>query len=215
MTQQYLPPPHHQPYHGAPMPPQRSNGVATAGFVVALCGAVLSIIPLLGIVAWIVAPIGIVLSIVGLTRVGQLGGRGMAVSGVVLGVVGLFICLLWLIGFAAATTPTSGSTYTPPSYSYSAPSYSAPARSAAPSTSSMPSVNGPFTSGTYLVGTEIAPGQYRTDGDSFCGWSRNEDTSGEFDAIIANGLVNGPTTVTVQASDGAVEFSGSCVWTRR
>lgn len=215
MTQQYLPPPGHQPYYPPPMAPQRTNGMATAGFVVALCGAVLSIIPFLGIVAWIVAPVGIVLSIIGLTRVGQLGGRGMAVSGVILGAAGLLICMLWLIGLAAATTPPSGSTYTTPR-SYSAPSYSAPARSTVPTTQAMPSVNGPFEDGTYLVGSELTAGTYRTDGSGgSCYWERLRDTSGEFGAIISNQAVSGPSTMTVQSSDNAVRFSGGCTWTRR
>ncbi|GLZ50283.1 hypothetical protein Acsp06_64680 [Actinomycetospora sp. NBRC 106375] len=143
MSQPYLPPgqhpsypPHQAPYHGAqyqaqypaqyPAPyaatvaPQASNGLATGGFVVALCGAVLSIIPFLGIVAWIVAPVGLILSIIGLTRSAQQGGRGLAISGVVLGAAALFICLLWVIGLAGASS-TSGSTYSTSGYSYSAP----------------------------------------------------------------------------------------------
>jgi hypothetical protein len=81
---------------------RRSNGLATAGFVVALCGALLSLVPFLGIVAWVVAPVGLVLSIVGYGRSAVSGGRGLAVAGLVLGAAGLVMCFLWMVGFAAA-----------------------------------------------------------------------------------------------------------------
>ena len=217
MTQPYTPPPGHPPYYPPPMPPQRSNGLATGGFVVALIGAVLSIVPFLGVVAWVIAPIGLILSSIGLTRARQQGGRGLALSGVVLGLVALVICSLWLIGFVGASS-TSGSSSSSSGYRYSAPTYSAPTRSveSAPTTSAMPSVNGPFEDGTYLVGSELAAGTYRTDGSGgHCYWERLRDTTGEFDAIIATEAVSGPSTMTVQATDGAVKFRGGCTWTRR
>jgi hypothetical protein len=80
----------------------------------------------------------------------------------------------------------------------------------------MPSVNGPSDDGTYLVGSELAAGTYRTDGSGgHCYWERLRDTSGEFDAIISNQAVSGPSTMTVQGSDAAVRFTGGCTWTRR
>ena len=77
---------------------------------------------------------------------------------------------------------------------------------------------GTYTAGTYVVGSDIEAGSYRTDGPTSgrsCYWSRERDTSGDFDSIIANGNAQGPTTLTVRGSDGAVQFSGSCTWTRR
>jgi hypothetical protein len=70
--------------------------------------------------------------------------------------------------------------------------------------------------GTYLVGRDITPGSYRTTGptDSLpCYWARLKDTTGDFGTIIANGLPQGQTTITIKKGDGAVEFSGSCEWT--
>lgn len=79
-----------------------------------------------------------------------------------------------------------------------------------------PNPNGPFSSGTYIVREEITPGSYRTDGTgTSCYWARLRNTSGDFSAIIANGNISGPTTVTVSGSDGAVTFNGACTWTRR
>src|SRR3954469_2566048 len=95
MTFPYTPPPiQRPPFHNLP-PAQNTNGLATGGFVVSLCAAILSLIPVIGVVAWIVAPIGLVLSIIGIQRANRLGGRGLAVSGAVLGAIALVICSLW------------------------------------------------------------------------------------------------------------------------
>jgi hypothetical protein len=75
---------------------QQGNGAATAGGVIGIFGAVLSLIPLLGI--FIGIPLGIiaiVLSSVGLSRVARLGaGQGMAVTGLVLGILTVIFKLL-------------------------------------------------------------------------------------------------------------------------
>lgn len=109
-----------QPYQGQPYPPQysppqytppKSNGLATAGFVVALIGAVLALIPFVGVVSWVISPVGLVLSVVGLAMAGKRqAGRGLAVAGVILGVLGLIICGIYAAAFTSAleqvaTTP--------------------------------------------------------------------------------------------------------------
>ncbi|GAA4776861.1 hypothetical protein GCM10023200_06950 [Actinomycetospora chlora] len=214
MSSSFAPPPApQQPY--LPPPPRPNGGLATGGFVVALVGAVLALIPILGIVSWVLSPLGLVLSLVGLNRIPRGQGRGLGTAGAILGAVGLLICMLWASAFSNAVSSRSGT----PSYSSSSsssssyPSYSA----AAPATTSaMPSVNGPFGNGTYLVGSELAAGTYRTDGSGgSCYWERLRDTSGEFSAIIANDAITGPSTMTVRSSDQAVHFSGDCTWTRR
>jgi hypothetical protein len=193
--------------HYGGQPPQR-NGLATGGFVVALIGAVIALIPFLGIVSWVISPVGLILSAVGLALALRRGvGRGLSIAGVVLGIVGIVICSIYAASFAAAVngTTTAAENYAPTQV---APSAAAPAE-----TDTDPNT---FSGGTYVVGQDIPPGTYRTQGEgSFCGWSRNSDTTGEFDSIIANGIVQGPTTVTVKSSDGAVEFSGGCTWTKR
>jgi hypothetical protein len=214
MSSPFAPPPTpQQPYLP---PPRPSGGLATGGFVVALVGAVLALVPILGVVSWVLSPLGLVLSLVGLNRIprGQ-QGRGLGIAGAILGAVGLLICMLWASAFSNAMSSRSST----PSYSSSAPSsYSYPSYSAAAptTTSEMPSVNGPFGDGTYLVGHELAAGTYRTDGSGgSCYWERLRDTSGEFSAIISNQAVSGPSTMTVRGSDEAVRFSGGCTWTRR
>ncbi|MHC1557555.1 hypothetical protein ACR9E3_01280 [Actinomycetospora sp. C-140] len=188
--------------------PQQRNGLATGGFVVALIGAVIALIPFLGIVSWVISPVGLILSAVGLALALRRGvGKGLSIAGVVLGVVGIVICSIYAASFAAAV---NGTTTAAENY---APTQVAPSAPATAETDADPNT---FSGGTYVVGQDIQPGTYRTQGEgSFCGWSRNRDTTGEFDAIIANGIVQGPTTVTVRGSDGAVEFSGDCTWTKR
>lgn len=225
VTQQYPPPyqPHQQygapygpphpqpPYPQQQYPRQQTNGIATGGFVTALVGAVLALVPFLGIVSWVISPVGLVLSIVGLTAAARKNGtgRGLAVAGMILGAVGLLICFLWVIGFAGAVSEsnsrTTGTSYTAPSYSASAPT------SASPSTPA-----GSFGQGTYTVGAEIAPGRYRTAGAPessvfpFCMASRQ---GADGSAIgIPETTNEGPAYVTVRASDGQVEFTGDCVW---
>lgn len=216
MTQQY-PPPYqpYQPQYGPPPPyPQQqpSHGMATGGFVVALVGAVLSLIPFLGIVSWVISPVGLVLSIVGLTAATRKNGagRGLAIAGVILGGLGLLVCMLWAIGFAGAVSESQTGTST----SYTAPSSSAPSSAAAPTSAAAPA--GSFSQGTYTVGSEIAPGRYRTagapEGSIFplCMASRQR---ADGTAIgIPETTNEGPAYITVRASDGLVEFTGECVW---
>ncbi|HEY0691488.1 MAG TPA: hypothetical protein VGD71_20910 [Kribbella sp.] len=72
-----------------------------------------------------------------------------------------------------------------------------------------------FGAGTYLVGSEVAPGDYVTEGADFCYWERAKNTEGTFASIIANGNPRGHTTVTIKATDKAFEVTGSCTFTKR
>lgn len=97
------------PNYGAPQPPyapapqpQRSNGLATAGLVVGIIAAVFSFIPVIGVVAWGLAPIALVLSLVGLVKSGRAhNGRGKSIAGIVLSVVALIMCILYTALFTA------------------------------------------------------------------------------------------------------------------
>lgn len=73
---------------------------------------------------------------------------------------------------------------------------------------SLPNPN-TFGEGTYEVGVDIPPGKYRSPGGSGCYWER-QDKNGE---ILDNDLSDGPTVLTVQASDAYVKLS-SCTWTK-
>ncbi|MEV5300445.1 DUF4190 domain-containing protein [Amycolatopsis methanolica] len=105
----------HPPY-APPAHAQPKNGLGTAGFVLGLVGLVFAFIPLVGVVAWPLVIIGLILSIVGVSRAtkGAATNKGLAIAGVVCSAVGLVICILWTAVFGAAvdkvndSTPTSG-----------------------------------------------------------------------------------------------------------
>lgn len=69
--------------------------------------------------------------------------------------------------------------------------------------------------GVYEVGVDVAPGQYKTDGPSgsmgMCYWARSNNDSGEFEALITNGIVEGPGSLTINAGE-FVEISGEYTW---
>jgi len=80
------------------------NGLGTAGFVLGLLGLLFSFIPLVGVIAWPLVVVGLVLSIVGIARAGsgKATNRGLAIAGAVLSVLGLVICILYAAVFTQA-----------------------------------------------------------------------------------------------------------------
>ncbi|GAA3432206.1 MmpS family transport accessory protein [Kutzneria kofuensis] len=101
MSAPYFPPPATdvQPQG---QPPR--NGLGTAGFVLGLVGLLLSFIPFIGVVAWPLVIVGLVLSIIGIARAssGKATNRGLAITGAVLSVIGLVICILYVAVFTKA-----------------------------------------------------------------------------------------------------------------
>lgn len=77
----------------------QSNGMGTAGFVLALIGLFFSWVPLVGQAVWLV---GLILSLVGLGR----EPRGLAIAGTIISLIGLilFIGLMGCVGIAALGT---------------------------------------------------------------------------------------------------------------
>ncbi|MFF5840494.1 hypothetical protein ACFY74_03405 [Streptomyces massasporeus] len=58
--------------------------------------------------------------------------------------------------------------------------------------------------GEFVVGEDIKPGTYKTagpEGGFGCYWERAKNSSGEFDAIIANNNLNGPGRVTLDKGE--------------
>jgi len=62
--------------------------------------------------------------------------------------------------------------------------------------------------GLLLVGEDIPPGTYRGFGCSY--WERVSDASGEFDAIIANGNLDGDEHLTVTIRESDYGFDNRC-----
>ena len=79
----------------------QSNGLAVASLVLGILSIVFVWIPFVGLISWILAPVGLVLGLVALSKP---FGRGMAIAGTVCSGVGLLGCIGWvvLIGAAAA-----------------------------------------------------------------------------------------------------------------
>ncbi|KMS92201.1 MmpS family transport accessory protein [Prauserella rugosa] len=83
---------------------QPRNGLGTAGFVLGLLGLIFSPLPLVGIVAWPLVILGLILSLLGFFRAkrGEATNKGLALAGVVCSVIGLVICILWAAAFGKA-----------------------------------------------------------------------------------------------------------------
>ena len=80
-----------------------SNGMAVAGFVLALIAVFFSWIPVLG---WIIWLLGLIFSIIGIaTAKRKQSGLGLAITGLVLSLLGLII-LIALLVFAAGIIAT-------------------------------------------------------------------------------------------------------------
>jgi hypothetical protein len=211
--------------------PRQTNSAATAGFVIALVAAVVACIPLLGTISWLLAPVGIVFAIIGLSRATPSRaavGRTMAIWGIVLGVLALVICSIYVSAIAkSASTTTSSSSGYPAPYTYSAPApsytYTPPSYSSGGSNSSSSggSYTAPtadpntFSAGTYEVGTEIQPGTYKTTGSSWCYYERDKNLDGDLGSIIANDNVSGQGVMKVASSDKYIKFDGTCSWTKK
>lgn len=107
----YVPPPYYAPGHppqgyATPVPygfvphpvvvthvaaPSNSTGVA--GLVIGFIALLFSFIPVIGLIAWLLAPIGLLLSGIGMTK----SPKGAAIAGMILSGFALLICFAWLL----------------------------------------------------------------------------------------------------------------------
>ena len=81
-------------------PASKSNGIGTAGFVLALAALVLVWAPILNSILWL---LGLILSGVGVTK----QPRGLAIAGLCISLIGLVI-LLTIFGLFAASAAAAG-----------------------------------------------------------------------------------------------------------
>jgi hypothetical protein len=65
---------------------KESNGVGTAGFVLAICGVIFGWVPVIGWILWL---LGLILSIVGVTR----NPKGLAIAGLVISLIGIILLI--------------------------------------------------------------------------------------------------------------------------
>ncbi len=75
------------------MEKQLSNGMATAGFVLALITVFLGWIPVLGWILWV---LGLIFSSVGLAKAKKVEGKGkgLAIAGLVISLIGIVVIIL-------------------------------------------------------------------------------------------------------------------------
>ena len=76
-------------------PEKQSNGIGTAGFVLALIGLFLGWIPILG---WIVWTLGFIFSFIGVFKT----PRGLAIAGLAISLIGIILLLVVFAGIGAA-----------------------------------------------------------------------------------------------------------------
>ncbi len=84
----------------------QSNGLAVASLVLGILSILFVWIPFVGLVSWILAPIGLVLGLVALK---QPFGRGMAIAGSICSGIGLLGCIGWVVLIFAAASADIGS----------------------------------------------------------------------------------------------------------
>ncbi|MDP8929353.1 MAG: hypothetical protein M3O70_12480 [Actinomycetota bacterium] len=141
--------------------------------------------------------------------------------GIVVGVVIVVILALSALTTPTDTDPTGSKAPAPAPTVRITEQVTVPAPAPAPAAAPQPppAPKGPATSfsdGVHKVGEDIAAGSYKTDGDGGimgCYWARLKNDSGEFDAIIANQIVQGPSRVTVKTGE-YLETSGGCNYTK-
>lgn len=93
---------------GAPPSQQGSNGLAIAALVTGIIGLLLSWIPFVNVLALVLGIVAVGTGIAGVrrTRAPGVGGKGLAVGGLVTGIiailVSLLIIVLFVVGFSGA-----------------------------------------------------------------------------------------------------------------
>lgn len=93
--------------YGAPVQ-KKTSGMAVAGFVLAIVSWCIGWIPYIGFAAFITWILGLIFSIVGMSQTKNdpnLGGRGLAIAGLVISLIGvvfliLMVMLLFIFGIA-------------------------------------------------------------------------------------------------------------------
>ena len=80
---------------GAPVQVKGSNGLAVAGFVLALLGALSSFIPIVNLGGDFLALLGLIFGIIGLVQSGKRGaGKGLAIAAIILAVAAFVISIV-------------------------------------------------------------------------------------------------------------------------
>lgn len=80
--------------------PKKGGGLVTAGFILAIVGAIFAWIPIVNFLTWILAPLALVFCIIGLIKKQK---KGLAITGIILaGVAIACYYISWSIAAHAA-----------------------------------------------------------------------------------------------------------------
>lgn len=88
--------------------PPPSNGMAIASLVLGIIALLMALIPVVGMLSWLLAPAGL---ITGFLAMGKPTGRGLAIGGLVTSGIALVICILWVVGIGAMMASAGASSY--------------------------------------------------------------------------------------------------------
>lgn len=122
-----------------------------------------------------------------------------------------FVVLAGLGALLSATDPDSASEDEPLASAIAEVLEDDPTPEPEPTATPLP--DGAFGDGTWRVGSDIKPGTYRTQNESgSCYWARLRGLSGEFNDIITNENPDGPSIVTIPASDAGFTSSDCDLW---
>ena len=83
------------------------NALGKAAFIIGLIGLVLSFVPFIGFVSWLLAPLAIIFGLIALRR----PSKSLAIAGIITGVIALFVCYSWVKGTQAVTQAMSSDTF--------------------------------------------------------------------------------------------------------
>lgn len=89
-----------------PPKPDR-NALGKAAFIIGLIGLVLSFVPIIGFVSWLLAPLAIIFGLIALKR----PSRSLAIAGIITGAIALFVCISWVKGTQAVGEAMSADTF--------------------------------------------------------------------------------------------------------
>ena len=104
--QQVVPPP--PPGYGGQLEKRKSNGLAVAGFVLALLGALCCWVPFVNIFFAFLAILGLIFGVVGLVRSGRQGtGKGLSIAAIILAVAAFVLSAVMNVAVVVALDSTA------------------------------------------------------------------------------------------------------------
>lgn len=83
------------------------NALGKSAFIIGLIALVLSFVPIIGFVSWLLAPLAILFGVIALRR----PSRSLAIAGIVTGLIALVICYSWVKGTQSVGEAMSADTF--------------------------------------------------------------------------------------------------------